>query len=268
MSHDTIGIDAGGSLIKIAFEENGRIRFRKYSIEDVDGAMSWMRNFSANKKIVLTGGKAGMLKAKYFPDAEVIDEFTAACEGAKFLMQKNELHIDDNFLLVNVGTGTSWFHIKGDKFERILGSGVGGGTLIGLGSLLAGVSEFSELVKLAAKGNRGNVDLLVKDIFHPGEPPIPGELTASNFAKSALITESSNSDRMAAVINMISETLTLLTVQAAALKQTKKVIYIGSTLAGNKPLQSSLDFYAEMSGIEPVFLPDGEYSGAIGAKKF
>ena len=268
MSHDTIGIDAGGTLIKIAFEENGRIRYRKYSLSDVDGAMSWIRMFSTNKKIVLTGGKAGMLKSKYFPDAEVIDEFTAACEGAKFLMQKSEVHIGDDFMLVNVGTGTSWFNIKGGKYERVLGSGVGGGTFIGLGNLLAGSKVFSELVEMAARGSRGNVDLLVKDIYHPEEPPIPGDLTASNFAKSALITESSNSDRLAAVINMISETITLLTVQAAALHQTKKVIYIGSTLAGNQPLQSSLELYAKMSGIEPVFLPDGEYSGAIGAKMF
>lgn len=265
---NTIGIDAGGSLIKIAFEENGRMRYRKYTIDDIGGAMSWMRMFSANKKIVLTGGKAGMVRSKYFPDAEIIDEFTAACKGAKFLMQKNQVHIGDQFLLVNVGTGTSWFNIKGDNYERVLGSGVGGGTFIGLGYLLAGTRDFSELVELASRGSRGNVDLLVKDIYHPEDPPIPGDLTASNFAKSTLVPESKNSDMVAAVINMISETLTLLTVQTASIQQTKKVIYIGSTLAGNKPLQSSLDCYAKMSGIEPVFLPDGEFSGAIGAKMF
>ncbi|MEH7885018.1 type II pantothenate kinase [Bacillus sp. JJ1609] len=268
MTDNAIGIDAGGSLIKIAFEENSRLRFKKYPIEDLDSALNWLKMFAVSKKIVLTGGKAGMIKADFFPEDEIVNEFTAACEGAKYLMEQEKMSLQEKVLLVNIGTGTSWFVMEGSHYERVLGSGIGGGTFMGLGTLLGNSRDFSELVELASRGTRGNVDLLVKDIYHPEEPPIPGDLTASNFAKASNGKESSEADQMASAINMISETITLLSVQAATLHSTKKVVYIGSTLSGNKPLQSYLELYAKMSGLETVFLRDGEYSGALGAKMF
>ncbi|MGA9227706.1 MAG: type II pantothenate kinase [Mesobacillus sp.] len=268
MNENTIGIDAGGSLIKIAFEENSRLRFKKYPIEDIDSALTWLKMFAASNRIVLTGGKAGMIKADFFPEAEIVNEFTAACEGAKYLMEQEKMSLLEKVLLVNIGTGTSWFTMDGSQYNRVLGSGIGGGTFMGLGALLGKNRDFSELVELASRGSRGNVDLLVKDIYHPEDPPIPGELTASNFAKVSAPNEYSPADHMASVINMISETITLLTVQTATLNSTKKVVYIGSTLSGNKLLQSSLELYAKMSGLETVFLRDGEYSGALGAKMF
>lgn len=260
-----IGVDAGGSLIKIAYEEKGRLHFRKYPIDEMESALGWLRMFSGNKKLFLTGGKAGKIKAEFFPNAETVDEFTAACAGAKHLLAKESMPFDEKFLLVNIGTGTSWFTIDGDHFERVLGSGIGGGTFMGMGNIFAELKDFSKLVELSSTGERARVDLLVKDIYFPEEPPIPGELTASNFAKSASVEASSPADKMAAASNMISETITLLTVQASTLQNLQKVVFIGSTLSGNKPLQNSIDYYIKMSGLDPVFLPDGEYSGAIGA---
>jgi type II pantothenate kinase len=262
---NSIGIDAGGSLIKIAFEENGRLHYRKYPIEDMNEALEWLRMIAINKKIYLTGGRAGKVKAEYFVNAEIVDEFTAACEGAKYLMKQEGVLLNEKSLLVNIGTGTSWFTIDGEHYKRVLGSGIGGGTFMGTGKILADSMDFSTLVNLSGNGERGKVDLLVKDIYYPEEPPIPGELTASNFAKSAAIASSSPADQMASILNMISETITLLTVQTAALHNIKKAIFIGSTLAGNKPLQDSLDFYCKMSGIDPFFLANGQFSGAIGA---
>jgi type II pantothenate kinase len=263
--NDRIGIDAGGSLIKMAYGENGRLHFRKQPIGEMDNALRWLKLVSSNKKVFLTGGRAGKIKADFFPDAEIADEFTAACEGAKYLMREEVVPHNENSLLINIGTGTSWIKIEGEHYDRVLGSGIGGGTFMGLGNLLADSSDFEKLVSMSATGKKGNVDLLVKDIYHPEESPIPGDLTASNFAKSEALASSSAADKMASVLNMIAETIILLTVQTAALHDTKKVIFIGSTLAGNKPLQESLDYYCKMSELEPIFLQNGEFSGAIGA---
>lgn len=263
--NNRIGIDAGGSLIKIAYEENGRLHFQKQPIGEMVAALGWLKMVSANKLIFLTGGKAGKIKAEFFPDAEIVDEFTAACEGANYLMMKECLPNEEKSLLINIGTGTSWFKIEGEHYDRVLGSGIGGGTLMGMGKLLADSSDFPTLVSLSASGEKGIVDLLVKDIYYPEEPPIQGDLTASNFANSEAIASSSAADKMASVLNMIAETITLLTVQTAALHGARKVIFIGSTLAGNKPLKESLNFYCKMSGLDPIFLQNGEFSGAIGA---
>ena len=263
--NNRIGIDAGGSLIKIAYEENGRFHFRKQPIGQMSEALGWLKIISSNKTIFLTGGRSGKIKAEFFPDAVIIDEFTAVCEGANYLMMEEGLPNASKSMLINIGTGSSWFKIEGDHYDRVLGSGIGGGTFMGLGKSLADSSDFASLVRLSASGERGNVDLLVKDIYHPEAPPIPGELTASNFAKTEAINASSPADKMASFLNMMAETITLLTVQTAALHGIKKVIFIGSTLAGNTPLQEGLDYYCKMSGLEPIFLRNGEFSGAIGA---
>jgi type II pantothenate kinase len=267
-SSGTIGIDAGGTLIKIVYEENNRLHYRKYPLTEMEPAMGWLKMFSLNKKIYLTGGKARKIQSLYYPNAALIDEFSATYEGTKFLMKLENISLNDKVLLVNIGTGTSWFIMDNTKSERVLGSGVGGGTLMGLGRLLSNGGEYSELAELAMEGKRANVDLLVKDIYEPDTPPIPGDLTASNFAKAALDRSASVSDQIASLINMISETITLLTVQAARENKIKRVVFIGSTVSGNKVLRDSLDAYAKMSGLDPVFLHNGEYSGAIGAKMF
>ncbi|WP_144481067.1 type II pantothenate kinase [Cytobacillus oceanisediminis] len=263
--NNSIGIDAGGSLLKIAYEENGRLHFRKQPNSEMDGALQWLKIISLNKTIYLTGGKAGTIKANYFPEAKVVDEFSAVCEGSRYLKMKEAMSVSDPYILVNIGTGTSWFTIDGEQYERVLGSGIGGGTFMGLGKMFTEADAFSDLVSLAAEGDKGNVDLLVKDIYHPEKPPIHGELTASNFAKSQGITSSSPADKMASLNNMIAETLTLLTVQAASLHNIKQAVFIGSTLAGNQLLRENLETYCKMSGIDPVFLEHGEFSGAIGA---
>jgi type II pantothenate kinase len=263
--NNRIGIDAGGTLIKIAFEENGRLHFRKQRIEEMDDALGWLKLVSSHKKVYLTGGRAGKIKAEFFPDAEIVDEFTAACEGANYLMMEEGLPNGEKSLLINIGTGISWIKIDGESYDRVLGSGIGGGTFMGMGKLFADSSDFATLVNLSASGDRGKVDLLVKDIYHPEEPPIPGDLTASNFAKDEAINSSSAADKMASFLNLMAETITLLTVQTAALHGIKKVVFIGSTLAGNKPLQDNLALYCKMSGLEPIFLVNGEFSGAIGA---
>ena len=155
--------------------------------------------------------------------------------------------------------------IDGEQNERILGSGIGGGTFMGLGRLLGNKDDYEDLVSLASVGNKGNVDLLVKDIYHPEESPIDGNLTASNFAKAAIGTEPANIDRLAAIVNMMSETIVLLSKQATEIYNVTDVVYIGSTLIGNAPFKSSLERFSIMFGLTPHFLQDGEYSGAIGA---
>lgn len=260
-----IGIDAGGSLIKIVIEEKGKLTYKKYPLEKLDEAASWLAILAQQAEVNVTGGKAEYLKERYFPKARLVTEFKASCEGANYLIKKARLNIPTKFVLVNIGTGTSWYLIEADKTERILGSGIGGGTFMGLGKLLSTKTEYSQLVDQAKEGDRANIDLLVKDIYSPGEPPIEGTLTASNFAKNVGNAVHSESDRIAAIVNMIAETIVLLSNQTAKLYQTQEIVYIGSTLINNPPLQVGLERFSSMVGLTPHFLQNGEYCGAIGS---
>ena len=135
---------------------------------------------------------------------------------------------------------------------------------MGLGKLLVGSDDYQNLVDLTKEGNREKVDLLVKDIYH-SESPIGGELTASNFANAAFTNEHTPADQLAATVNMMAETIVLLSKQTSISHQLSEVVYIGSSLIGNQSLKDGLASYSTMVGLSPHFLQDGEYSGAIGA---
>ncbi|WP_232233845.1 type II pantothenate kinase [Bacillus sp. J33] len=259
-----IGIDAGGTMLKMVYEENGRLHFKTYTMEELGSFASWMKLTSPIASIALTGRKSEMLKRDFFPHAPIVSEFEANCNGACFMMKETGAS-KDNYLLINIGTGTSIYLIRGGNYSRVSGSGIGGGTFMGLGKLMTGENQFSELVSLAGKGDHKAADLLVKDIYYPAEPPLDGSLTASNFGKAVLNKDVSNEDKMASLTNMIAETIALLSMHTAVIHQLKDVAYIGGTLKNNRLLKERLKHYTDMLGLKPLFVENGEYSGAVGA---
>lgn len=257
-----VGIDAGGTLLKLAYSEDGVIRYRKSDYEQSESLLQWLKMLAPQAEIHLTGGRARWVKEKFFPHAEITDEFSSICAGASILFAKQSDSVAGSFLLVNIGTGTSILLAGKGNCKRVGGSGLGGGTLTGLGQLLANTSDFNELVKLASKGDRRKTDLLVKDIYGDGGEPLAGEMTAANFGK---IPSGGIEDLMASLVNMIAETLVLLSSQAALSEKVETVVFAGSTLSGNKPLKEALAAYTTMFGLKPIFLDNGEYFGALGA---
>lgn len=73
------------------------------------------------------------------------------------------------------------------EYERVSGTMIGGGTLVGLSNLLTGIKDFDEIIKRAQNGNNGNVDMLVKDIYGKNSPfkELDGDILASSFGKLA-----------------------------------------------------------------------------------
>lgn len=70
------------------------------------------------------------------------------------------------YLLVNIGSGVSMVKVLGpQKFERIGGSSLGGGTLWGLLSLLTDAKSYDDMLEMAATGDNTKVDMLVGDIY-------------------------------------------------------------------------------------------------------
>ncbi|MCM3705633.1 MULTISPECIES: type II pantothenate kinase [Cytobacillus] len=258
-----IGIDAGGTLLKMAFEEKRNIHYKSYLIDDMDSSMNWLKLSAANAEVALTGGKAEYLKKEYFQSALIVPEIESSGVGASYLLKQDGLS-NKNFILSIIGTGTSICLNRDGKISRVSGSGIGGGTLMGLGRLLTGEKNFSNLVSLAGTGKAENADIMVKDIYSPFDPPVNGSLTASNFGKIK-DNHVSKKDKAASLTNMIAETLVLLSSQAAVHHQIDDIIYIGSTLRNNAPLKHLIKKYTVMVGKKPVFIQDGAYCGALGA---
>lgn len=260
-----IGIDAGGTLIKVAYRENGAIQYRKFTSKNPDEVVEWIENHFSNPKICITGGKATLLQNRLAPiECNTMVEFEATCNGVSFLLKNDEVMLN-SFILTNVGTGTSIHFINNDSHIRVGGTGVGGGTLMGLSSLLTGVHDFSHIVETAKTGHRDTIDLKVKDIYEGSAPPLLGDLTASNFGKVLSNSSHEINDLLASIIGLVGETFVTASIFAADRFGTKNIVYIGSSFIDNDILRRIVDEYTRFKGMNPVYVENGEYSGAIGA---
>ena len=261
-----IGVDAGGTLIKIACLKNGSIQYMKFHASQMQSAAEWMNEFE-RPEVCITGGRAAMLQSYLNRPAVNMVEFDATCDGVRYLLQTQGA-ADEAHILTNVGTGTSIHHLHPHSHRRLGGTGVGGGTLMGLSQLLTGISDYEELVQSAAKGSRDQIDLKVRHIYKGTEPPIPGDLTASNFGNvdsGASPDQLPKSDLLASVFGLVGETVATASVLAATQCGVSSILYIGSSFDRNELLKEVVEGYTKLRGATPMFFDNGEYCGAIGA---
>ena len=53
-------------------------------------------------------------------------------------------------MLVSIGSGVSMIKVSNNgKFQRVSGTMIGGGTLMGLSNLLTGVKDFDQITQIA-----------------------------------------------------------------------------------------------------------------------
>ncbi|RIW28772.1 type II pantothenate kinase [Bacillus salacetis] len=258
-----IGIDAGGTLTKVVYFERDTRHHRFFQTSDLDGLGKWINWLSPDSEYYVTGGKAGVLK-NILANSTLVPEFEAVCSGSAYLVSE-EHQINRPFILANIGTGTSFFYVdwKNNEYRRLMGTGLGGGTILGLGRILTGLDSFEEIISLAATGKREKVDLLVRDLYEHEEPPIPGYLTAANFAGKRTGDETPN-DSLRALINMAAENTVLLAARAAEAEGINTIVFTGGALTGNTLLRSDLSQFRNLMDYEPVFLENGAFAGAVG----
>jgi len=264
----TIGIDAGGTLTKIAYYNiENKISFEKFYSYDHQKIKKWLHQSKFISKLCITGGKATQLQNLLSDSYETVtlNEFDATIAGVHYILNKEKQTIN-NFVLTNIGTGTSIHYIHNNQYVRAGGTGVGGGTIMGLSKLLTNIDHFEDVIPLTKVGSRKDLDITVGDIYGGILSPIDNNLTASNFGKAA-ITESNynSSDILTTVQGLVGEVVTALSLQFAEAKNIDHIIYIGSTLCNNVHLQNIIRSYTEYQNKTPIFIQDGGNSGAIGA---
>src|SRR5699024_11508091 len=119
------------------------------------------------------------------------------------------------------------------------------------------------VIKLTYTEQQEKSDLIKRKNNAPNKPPILGSLTAANFGKAHINMEAEIQDHMAALVQLIEETLLQLAYQAASMKQVEKIVFVGSTLTGNASLKEILRGFQKMMRYEAVFLSKGAHAGAI-----
>lgn len=263
-----VGVDVGATLAKLALWEAAGPTFRLLPAHDLAEVARVVRSM-APSSVGLTGGGARSLEELLELPAQHVNEFAAWGSGASSLLGSGGSTVRERYLLVSVGTGTSAMLVDGMAVSRTGGTALGGGAVLGLGTALLGVNDFSELVALASRGSRRHVDLLVSDIYGAGEIALAGELTAASFGKLARGgAQPSPEDLAAAVMGLVGENIALICAGLAGAAQVQKVVYGGSTLRDNAALAAVLRQVTGLLGREATILEDGEFAGALGALEF
>lgn len=263
----SLGIDAGGTLVKLAYWKDDEIQTTYFPSARFDLVKKWISETMKNPQICMTGGRAKQLE--HYLGSEnyrYVVEFDATIKGVLYQLKKSG-SLTTRTIITNIGTGTSIHYLDGDVHERLAGTGIGGGTLLGLSKIMIGTDDFEQIVAKSEKGSRKWIDVRVEDIYQQNQLPIKGSLTASNFGALLTVEPDINTpdDLVAGIQGMIGEVISSLSIQAADTKKCTDIIYIGTTLENNEMLQNVISSYTILKEKTPLFLPEHGYSGAIGA---
>jgi type II pantothenate kinase len=178
---------------------------------------------SSISKIMMTGVGASYVKHNlYGLDCGRVAEFDSIGTGGLYLSGLSEA------LIVSMGTGTAIVHAKKDGEMKYLGgTGVGGGTLMGLSKLLLKAESIEHIAEYAENGNLDNIDLRIKDITANGAlEALLKDMTASNFGNVSDIA--SKSDIALGILNMVFETIGMVSVFAARSVGVRNVVLTGN----------------------------------------
>ena len=193
-----------------------------------------------------------------------VDEFIAIGYGGIVLSKLKDA------IITSIGTGTTIVHSDLNKNEILGGTGLGGGTFVGLSNALLqnrlkdrDIKTFLELIDMAKKGDRFNVDLSIGDISKLSIGNMSKDITAANFA--AINKEFNEYDLVAGVSNMVLENISLIV--KAVNKNDLPIVYIG-TMVTDDFVKNRLKEIANYTKNSIYFVDNADFAIAIGAWEY
>lgn len=270
-----IGIDVGGSTTKIVgFRKKSRELIAPMFVTATDPVTSAYGAFGkftlANglelediSCVKMTGvGATHITKPIYGLRCLRVSEFTSIGLGGLYLSGL------ERAIVVSMGTGTAINYAKRiderhADVEYLGGTGVGGGTLVGLSKKLLGLDTVEHIVSVCEGGHLENIDLRISDISPQSKyGDINEELTAANFGRvSDLATRS---DIALGIVNMVGETVGMMAIFAARKYGIKDIVLTGN-LACLDPFRRVFEGMNRSLDVNFVVPDDARYSTVIGA---
>ncbi len=272
-----IGIDVGGSTTKIVGfrrEKDGsrtlvepqfvRATDPLTSIYGAFGKFTMQNGLELGdiSRIMMTGaGSSVVTKPIYNLNCVPVPEFTSVGLGGLYLSGLEDA------IVVSMGTGTAIIHAKklGDKYQTdyLGGTGVGGGTMMGLAKKMLGIDQVSHIEQLCEGGDLGKVDLRIRDIssaqLYSG---VDVNLTASNFGK--LSDLASKHDIALGIVNMVAETIAMMSIFSARAHGLKDIVLTGN-LTSIAPIRAVFDGLEDNFGVRFIIPEMSQFGTVIGA---
>ena len=263
-----IGIDIGGSTTKIVGFDGEKLLSPLMvratdPIASVYGAFGKFTSqhgisLSQISEVHITGvGSAFVEESIYGLKTIRVEEFTANAKGGLYLSGL------ERAVIVSMGTGTAYVYADRFGSEYLGGTGVGGGTLMGLSKKLLGMSDPEQIAILAEEGDLAKIDLRINDISKSAINSILSDnATAANFGKVSDLA--SKEDIALGIFNMVYETIGMLAVFAARQKELKEIVLIGN-LAGLPHAHVTFEQLNRMFGMNFIIPEMSTYGTVIGA---
>jgi len=227
-----IGIDVGGSTTKIVGFDGDRLLHPQLvkANDPVASLYGAFGKFTSDNKIKLQDIERVMITgvgSTYVDDRIYglktihVNEFDATGKGGLYLSGLKEA------IIVSMGTGTAIVHSDGKTSTHLGGTGVGGGTLIGLSKRMLGMQDVEQISELAMEGDLRNVDLKIEEITKNFESPnLTASATAANFGKVSDIA--SKADIALGILNLVFETIAMMSIFSARQKNIKDIVLTGN----------------------------------------
>ncbi|MGA2141132.1 MAG: pantothenate kinase [Brevinematales bacterium] len=263
-----IGIDIGGTTTKIVSLSNGpevQALFTVIASDPVasaSGALGKLMdafhvNLAGIEKIVITGAGASFIKSDIFGIPVLrADEFQAIGMGGLYLSGMKKA------VIVSLGTGTAIVFADGSHVEHLGGTGIGGGTLLGLSKCIIGSSDIARIIEIAGNGNLGNTDLTIKDISKTKIGSLPQNATASNFGK--ISEKAGKGDYALGLINLVFQAIGVMAMFASRQAGVNEIILTGK-LAMIPQAGPVFDGLSKVYGVNYHIPKNAGYATAIGA---
>ena len=273
---ETVGVDIGQSLTKIAYlKENELILKVLPTTSDFSRIDEFIEtNKNQHKRINFTGGKAYIPYKKYSNEFQtnIYSEFDAIIRGIELLYEHAKNKPMPPSIVVTLGTGTSII-LKTGNIKHLGGSAMGGGFFMGLIRLLFNntITDYSEAISYANKGNRYQVDLKVGDIYDIEDNRVDKlfrEFTAAAFGKineNVNVNSTNKEDIILSLIGSIGENIGTIATLTAEIYGFKHIFFCGGFLIENKPLKQIISLLCKFKRIKPIFLDNSVFAGATGA---
>jgi type II pantothenate kinase len=255
----TIGIDRGASSTDFAVIESGSL-LKTLSVEKRDWrsivkAYDRLTDQFQKHHIVFTGSTADMppaLKRK----TQIISEIDAIGFGGSALANYSDC------VVASIGTGTAIVHFAENGARHVGGTGVGGGTIKGLSSIICDLDDPLQIEASAQKGNPSKINLTISDLGYEGLSFLGSDMTASNFAD---VKSNKPEDLAAGILRLVGETVGIIASMCAREFKCQDRSVIVGKVANSRFIRHTIDLVGKLYETKFTFPENPGYATAYGA---
>ena len=255
----TIAIDRGASCTDFAAIESEKL-LRTISIENRDW-QSIVKTYDQlaerypKHRTVFTGSTAGMpdgLKSK----TRTVPEIDAIGFGGAALANFN------NCIVASIGTGTAIVYFADHASRHVGGTGIGGGTIKGLSSIICNLVDPLQIEKKAQKGNPSKINMTISDLGYEGLSFLGSEMTASNFAD---VQSNKPEDLAAGILRLVGETVGIIASMCAREFKCQDRIVIVGKVANSHFIRHTIDLVGHLYETKFTFPDNPGFATVYGA---